>query len=140
MYEDQIQLKKGYEEKQHILAKVEEQIFLAKIEKQVEQHSEDMRKKEKKVSHELKTKGNKVSTLRTLGEGHGQEQKNKKKAEIGEKMNKEKKERVIKEECVEKMENTLMFLRNLMILNMPIFFTCLWFYLCIKRHYLTKMI
>jgi hypothetical protein len=34
-----------------------------------------VRKREKKVSHELKKKGNKVSTLRTLGEGHDQEQK-----------------------------------------------------------------
>ena len=73
VYEDQIQLKKGYEEEQHVSAKVEEQKDLAKMEKQVEQHGEDVRKREKKVSHELKTKGNKVSALRTLGEGHGQE-------------------------------------------------------------------
>ena len=73
MYEDQIQLMKGYEEEQHVSAKVEEQKDLAKMEKQDEQHGEDVRKREKKVSHELKTKGNKVSALRTLGEGHGQE-------------------------------------------------------------------
>jgi len=91
VYEDQIQLKKGYEEEQHVSAKVEEQKVLAKMEKQTEQHGEDVRKREKKVSHELKTEGNKVSTLRTLGEGHGQEQKNEKKAESG-----EKKERVRK--------------------------------------------
>ena len=48
------------------------------------------------MSHELKTKGNKVLALRTLGEGHGQEQKNEKKAESGEKMSGEKKERVRK--------------------------------------------
>jgi len=57
-----------------------------------------VRKREKKVSHELKTKGNKVSTLRTLGESHDQEQKNQGKAESG-----EKKERGRKEECVEKV-------------------------------------
>jgi hypothetical protein len=68
VYEDQIQLKKGYEEDQHVSAKME---------KQVEQHGKDVRKREKKVSHELTAKGNKVSALRTLGEGHGQEQKNK---------------------------------------------------------------
>jgi len=71
VYEDQIQLKKGYEEEQHVSAKVEEQKDLAKMEKQAEQHGEDVRKREKKVSHELKTKGNKVSALRTLREGHG---------------------------------------------------------------------
>jgi len=86
VYEDQIQLKKGYEEEQHVSAKVEEQKDLAKMEKQAEQHGEDVRKREKRVSHELKTKGNKVSALRTLGEGHGHEQKNEKKAESGEKM------------------------------------------------------
>jgi len=43
------------------------------------------------VSHELEKKGNKVSALRTLGEGHDQEQKNQRKAESG-----EKKERVRK--------------------------------------------
>jgi len=82
---------------------VEEQKDLAKMEKQAKQHSEDVRKREKKVSHELKTKGNKVSDLRTLGEGHGQKQKDEKKAESGEKMSGEKKERVRKEECVEKV-------------------------------------
>jgi histidinol dehydrogenase len=98
VYEDQIQLKKGYEEEQHVLAKVEEQNNLAKMKKQVEQHSEDVRKRVKKVSHELKTKGNKVLALRTLGEGYDQEHKNKKKVE-----SREKKERVRKEECVEKV-------------------------------------
>jgi muconolactone delta-isomerase len=77
---------------------VQKQKDLAKMEKQAEQHGEDVRKREKKVSHELKTKGNKVSALRTLGEGHGQKQKDEKKAESG-----EKKERVRKEECVEKV-------------------------------------
>jgi hypothetical protein len=48
VYEDQIQLKKGYEEKQHVLAKVEEQKDSAKMEKQAEQYSEDVRKREKK--------------------------------------------------------------------------------------------
>ena len=83
---DQIQLKKSYEEEQHVSTKVEEQKDSAKMEKQAEQHGEDVRKREKKVSHELKTKGNKVSALRTLGEGHGQKQKDEKKAESGEKM------------------------------------------------------
>jgi len=66
VYEDEIQLKKGYEEEQHVSAKME---------KQAEQLGEDVRKREKKVIHELKTKRNKVSALRTLGEGHDQEQK-----------------------------------------------------------------
>ena len=48
VYEDQIQLKKGYEEEQHVSAKVEEQKDLAKMEKQVEQHGEDVRKRGKK--------------------------------------------------------------------------------------------
>ena len=55
-----------------------------------------MRKREKKVSHELKTKANKVSVLGTLGEGHDQEQKNQKEAESGKKMSREKKQRVRK--------------------------------------------
>ena len=75
VYEDQIQLKKGYAEEQHVSTKMEEQKDSAKMEKKAEQHGEDVRKREKKVSHELKTKGNKVSALRTLGEGHDQEQK-----------------------------------------------------------------
>ena len=50
VYEDQIQLKKGYEEEQHVSAKVEEQKDLAKMEKQAGQHGEDVRKREKKVS------------------------------------------------------------------------------------------
>jgi IS4 transposase len=109
VYEDQIQLKKGYKEEQHVSTKVEEQKDLAKMEKQAEQHGEDVRKREKKVSHELKTKGNKVSALRTLGEGHGQEQKNEKKVGSGEKMSGEKKERVRKEKCVEKVGKHLNF-------------------------------
>jgi hypothetical protein len=104
VYEDQIQLKKGYEEEQHVSAKVEEQKDLAKMEKQAEQHGEDVRKREKKVSHELKTKGNKVSAVRTLGEGHSQKQNDEKKAKSG-----EKKERVRKEECVEKVGKHLNF-------------------------------
>jgi hypothetical protein len=72
------------------------------MKKQAEQHGEDVRSKEKKVSHELKTKGNKVSALRTLGEGHSQEQKNEKKAESG-----EKKERVRKKECRKSGETQL---------------------------------
>ena len=63
VYEDQIQLKKSYEEEHSALAKVEEQ---------VEQHSENVSKSENKVSHELKTKGDKVLALRKLGEGHNQ--------------------------------------------------------------------
>jgi hypothetical protein len=109
VYENEIQLKKGYEEEQHVSAKVEEQKDSVKMEKQVEQHGEDVRKREKKVSHELKTKGNKVSALRTLGEGHGQEQKNQRNAESGEKMSGEKKEKVRKEECVEKVGKHLNF-------------------------------
>jgi hypothetical protein len=74
------------------------------MEKQAEQHGEDVRKREKKVSNELKTKGKKVSALRTLGEGHSQKQKDEKKAE-----SREKKEMVRKEECVEKMGKHLNF-------------------------------
>jgi len=65
-YEDQIQLKKNYEE---------EHSDSAKIEEQAEQHGENVRKSENKVSHELKTKGDKVSTLRKLEEGHNQKEK-----------------------------------------------------------------
>jgi len=72
--------------KRYVSAKVKEQKDLAKMEKQAEQHGEDVRKREKKVSHELKKKGNKVLALRTLGEGHGQKQKDEKKAESGEKI------------------------------------------------------
>jgi hypothetical protein len=75
---------------------VEEQKNSAKMKKQVEQHGEDVRKREKKVSHELKTKRNKVLALKTLRKGHGQEQKNQRKVESGEKMSGEKKERVRK--------------------------------------------
>jgi len=59
-------LKKIYEEEYSALAKVEEQ---------AEQHGENARKSENKVSHELKTKGDKVSALRKLGEGHNQKEK-----------------------------------------------------------------
>jgi len=48
---------------------------LAKVEEQAEQHGENARKSENKVSHELKTKGDKVSALRKLGEGHNQKEK-----------------------------------------------------------------
>jgi hypothetical protein len=109
VYEDQIQLKKGYEEEQHVSAKMEEQKDSAKMEKQAEQHGEDVRKRERIVIHELKMKGNKVSALRILEKGHDQEQKNEKKAESGEKMSGEKKERVRKEECVEKVGKHLNF-------------------------------
>jgi hypothetical protein len=54
-------LKKSYEEDHSDSAKVEEQ---------AEQHGENVRKSEIKVSHELKTKGDKVLALRKLGEGH----------------------------------------------------------------------
>jgi hypothetical protein len=57
----------------------------------------------------LKTKANKVSAPRTLGEGHGQKQKDGKKAESGEKISGEKKERVRKQECVEKVGKHLNF-------------------------------
>jgi hypothetical protein len=66
VYEDQIQLKKSYEEEHSDSVKAEEQ---------VEQHGENVRKSENKVSHELKTKGDKVSAFRKLREGHGQKQK-----------------------------------------------------------------
>ena len=48
------------------------------------------------MSHELKTKGNKVLSFSTLREGHDQEQKNQKEAESGKKMSREKKQRVRK--------------------------------------------
>jgi hypothetical protein len=63
VYEDQIQLNKSYEE---------EHSTLGKVEKEAEQHGENVRKSVNKVSHELKTKGDKVSALKKLGEGHGQ--------------------------------------------------------------------
>jgi hypothetical protein len=61
VYEDQIQLKKSYEEEPSDSAKVEEQ---------AEQHGENVRKSENKMSHELRIKGDKVSTLRKLEEDH----------------------------------------------------------------------
>jgi len=45
------------------------------VKEQAEQHGENVRKSENKVSHELKTKEDKVSTLMKLGEGHGQKRK-----------------------------------------------------------------
>jgi hypothetical protein len=66
VYEDQIQLKKSYEDEHSDSAKVEEQ---------TEQHGENVRKSENKVSHELKTKEDKISALRKLGEGHDQKEK-----------------------------------------------------------------
>ena len=44
------------------------------MEEQAEQHGENVRKIENKVSHELKIKKDKVSTLRKLEEGHGKKQ------------------------------------------------------------------
>jgi hypothetical protein len=66
VYEDQIQLKKSYEE---------EHLDSAKMEEQAEQHGENVRMSENKVSYKFKTKGDKVSALRKLGEGHGQKEK-----------------------------------------------------------------
>ena len=66
VYEDQIQLKKSYEDEHSDSAKVEEQ---------TEQHGENVRKSENKVSHELKIKEDKISTLGKLGEGPGQKEK-----------------------------------------------------------------
>jgi hypothetical protein len=66
VYEDQIQLNKSYEEEHSTLGKVEEE---------AEQHGENVRKSVNKVSHELKTKGDKVSALKKLGEGHDQKEK-----------------------------------------------------------------
>ena len=94
VYEDQIQLKKSYEEEHSALAKVKEQ---------AKQHGENVRKSENKVSHELKTKGDKVSAFRKLGEGHDQKEK-KREVESG-----EKKERVRKEEYVETIGKNLNF-------------------------------
>ena len=68
VYEDQIQLKKSYEEEHSDSAKVEEQ---------AKQHGENVMKSENKVSRELKTKGDKVLALRKLGEGHDQKEKKK---------------------------------------------------------------
>jgi hypothetical protein len=93
VYEDQIQLKKSYEEEHSDSPKVEEK---------AEQHGENVRKSENKVSHELETKGDKFLALRKLGEGHDQKEK-KRKAENGEKMTGEKKEKVRKQESREKM-------------------------------------
>jgi hypothetical protein len=45
------------------------------VEEQTEQHGENVRKSENKVSHELKTKEDKISALRKLGEGHDQKEK-----------------------------------------------------------------
>jgi hypothetical protein len=61
------------------------------------------------VSHELKTKGDKVSVCRKLGEGHNQKEKSRREAKSGEKMGGEKKKMVRKEECVEKVGKNLIF-------------------------------
>jgi hypothetical protein len=45
------------------------------MEEQVEQHGENVRKSENKVSHELKIKRDKVLALRKLWEGHGKKRK-----------------------------------------------------------------
>jgi hypothetical protein len=66
VYENQIQLKKSYEDEHSDSAKVKEQ---------TKQHDENVRKSENKVSHELKTKEDKISALRKLWEGHGQKEK-----------------------------------------------------------------
>jgi hypothetical protein len=47
VYQNQIQLKKSYEE---------EHLDSTKVEEQAKQHGENVRKSENKVSHELKTK------------------------------------------------------------------------------------
>ena len=65
MYEHQIQLKKSYEEEHSDSAKMEEQ---------TEQHGENVRKIENKVSHELKIKRDEVLALEKLEEGHGKKQ------------------------------------------------------------------
>ena len=91
------------------------------MEKQVKQHSEDVRKRENKVSHELKTKGNKVSTFRTLREGHNHEQKKSKEGREWREKRKGEKRRV----CIKSGETPYIFLQNLMILNMHIFLICL---------------
>ena len=54
---------------------MEEQKDSAKMKKQVEQHGEDWGRENRKWAMSWKKKGNKVSALRTLGEGHDQEQK-----------------------------------------------------------------
>jgi hypothetical protein len=73
VYEDKIQLKKSYEEEHSDSAKVEEQ---------AKQYGENVKKSENKVSHELKTEGDKVSALRKLGEGHDQKEKNRREARV----------------------------------------------------------
>ena len=62
VYENQIQLKKSYEEHS----------ALAKFEEQAKQHGDNVKKSENKASDELKTKGDKVLALGKLGEGHVQ--------------------------------------------------------------------
>jgi len=99
VYEDQIQLKKSYEEEHSALPKMEEQ---------VEQHGENVSKSENKVSHELKTKGDKVLALRKLGEGHDQKEKKNKREAKSRKSG----------------EKPKFFLQNLVILNMLIFLNC----------------
>lgn len=63
-------MKKSYEN---------EHLDSTKVEDQVEQHGENMRKNENKVSHEFKTKGDKVLALMKLEEGYDQKQKKKQK-------------------------------------------------------------
>ena len=58
-------MKKSYEEEHSDSAKMEEQ---------VEQHGENVRKIENKVSHELKIKRDEVLALEKLEEGHGKKQ------------------------------------------------------------------
>jgi hypothetical protein len=45
------------------------------VEEQLEQHGENVRKSENKVSYELKIKGDKVLALRKLEERHGKKKK-----------------------------------------------------------------
>jgi hypothetical protein len=44
------------------------------VEEQAEQHGENVRKSENKVSHELKIKRDEVLALEKLEEGHGKKQ------------------------------------------------------------------
>jgi hypothetical protein len=66
VYEDQIPLKKSYEK---------EHSYSPKVEEQLEQHGQNVRKSENKVSYELKTKRDKVLALRKLEERHGKKKK-----------------------------------------------------------------
>jgi len=121
VYEDQIQLKKSYEK---------EHSYSTKVEEQAEQHGKNVRKSENKVSHELKTKGDKVSALRKLREGHGQKEKNRRGAKSG-----EKKKRVRKEECVEKVRKNLNFFAKSSDLKHAYFFELPMILLVYKKAY-----